>query len=103
MRVPLGGLRAGEGRLLVAAGREVALFLTEDGPRAVDARCPHAGGPLHDGMVSGRTVVCPLHMRRVDLDTGEVEDCEQRVRCYSVEVAEDEVRIQLPSPRRGEG
>lgn len=103
MRVPLGGLRPGEGRLLVAGGREVALFLTDAGPRAVDARCPHAGGPLHDGMVSGRTVACPLHLRRVDLDTGEVEDCEERVRCYPVEVVEGEILIELSFPRRGEG
>jgi nitrite reductase (NADH) small subunit len=91
----LAGLRPGEGRLVVVDGREVALFLTEAGPRAVDARCPHAGGPLHDGIVAGARVTCPLHLRRVDLETGEVEDCEQRVRCYPVTVRGDEVLVGL--------
>ncbi len=33
-------------------------------------KCPHKGGPLCDGIVSGATVVCPLHGWRFDLDTG---------------------------------
>jgi len=31
---------------------------------AVDNRCPHKGGPLSEGIVSGATVVCPLHAGR---------------------------------------
>jgi nitrite reductase [NAD(P)H] small subunit len=92
---PLSELRAGEGRLLVVDGREIALFLTHRGPRAVDARCPHAGGPLHDGIVSGTRVTCPLHLRVVDLDTGEVGDCAERVRRYPVRVVGGEVVLDL--------
>jgi nitrite reductase (NADH) small subunit len=80
----LADLRPGEGRLLVVDGLEIALFRTGAGVRAIDARCPHAGGPLHEGIVSGTRVTCPLHLRVVDLDSGEVEDCEARVRCYPV-------------------
>ncbi|HXM54080.1 MAG TPA: Rieske 2Fe-2S domain-containing protein [Candidatus Dormibacteraeota bacterium] len=93
--VPLAGLRAGEGRLLTVAGREIAVFLTPAGPRAVDAHCPHAGGPLHDGIVSGTRVTCPLHLRRVDLDTGAVDDCPERVRCYPAVVAGPDVLLDL--------
>jgi nitrite reductase (NADH) small subunit len=93
--VPLAALRAGEGHLVTAGAREVALFLTAAGPRAIDARCPHAGGPLHDGIVSGTRVTCPLHLRRVDLDTGEVEDCGERVRCYRARVAGGDVLLDL--------
>ena len=93
--MPLTGLRAGEGRLLEVAGREIAVFLTPDGPRAVDARCPHAGGPLEDGILSGTRVTCPLHLRRVDLDTGEVDDCAERVRCYPAVVAGTDVLLEL--------
>ena len=95
LAVPLAGLRPNEGRLLLVAGREIALFLTAAGPRAVDARCPHAGGPLQDGIVSGTGVTCPLHLRRVDLDTGEVDDCAGRVRCYPARVAGDAVVLDL--------
>jgi nitrite reductase (NADH) small subunit len=93
--VALASLRPGEGRLVVAGGREVALFLTPRGPRAVDSRCPHAGGPLHDGILSGTRVTCPLHLRRVDLDSGEVDDCAERVRCYPARVAGGEVLLDL--------
>ena len=93
--IPVADLRRGEGRLVLAEGREIAVFLTADGPRAVDARCPHAGGPLHDGILSGTRVTCPLHLRRVDLDTGEVDDCDQRVRCYAARIAGDEVVLEL--------
>lgn len=93
--VPLSDLRPGEGRLVVIGGREIALFRTDSGLRAVDARCPHAGGPLYDGLLSGRHVACPLHLRRVDLDTGEVEDCEQRVHCYRVRVEGEMVEIEV--------
>ena len=35
----------------------------------IENRCPHKGGPLCDGIVSGTAVVCPLHGWRFDLDT----------------------------------
>ncbi|TMC03784.1 MAG: Rieske 2Fe-2S domain-containing protein [Chloroflexi bacterium] len=94
LAVPLAGLRPNEGRLLVAGGREIALFLTAAGPRAIDARCPHAGGSLADGIVSGTRVTCPLHLRGVNLDTGEVDDCAERVRCYPARIAGDAVVLE---------
>jgi nitrite reductase (NADH) small subunit len=93
--IPLAGLRPGEGRLVLAGGRDIAVFLTASGPRAIDARCPHAGGPLQDGLVCGTRVTCPLHLRRVDLDTGSVEDCAGRVRCYPARIAGDAVLLDL--------
>lgn len=61
----------GEGRAVVVDGRRVAVFRAEDGWFALDGRCPHRGGPLADGIVASRTVICPLHERRFDLLTGE--------------------------------
>ena len=91
----LADLRPGEGRLAIVDGHEIALFHTAEGIRAVDARCPHAGGPLHEGIVSGTRVTCPLHLRVVDLDSGEVEDCEERVRCYPVATDGDAVLVEV--------
>ncbi len=36
----------------------------------IENQCPHKGGPLCDGIVSGTAVVCPLHGWRFDLDSG---------------------------------
>lgn len=67
----VGDVPLGEGRAVAVDGRKVALFRTEEGWFALDAACPHLGGPLADGIVAARTVICPLHERRFDLATGE--------------------------------
>jgi nitrite reductase (NADH) small subunit len=56
-----------EGRSVTVAGRRIAVFRLPDGWAAVDAACPHRGGPLQDGIVADRCVTCPLHNRRYDL------------------------------------
>ncbi len=61
----------GEGRAYVLDGKEVAVFHLHDGSvRALDARCPHRGGPLADGLTDQEVVVCPLHGFTYDLSTG---------------------------------
>lgn len=59
-----------EGRSVSIAGQRVAVFHTPDGYRAIGAVCPHAGGPLADGLVADSCVTCPLHGWRFDLRTG---------------------------------
>jgi nitrite reductase (NADH) small subunit len=54
-------------------GRTIALFNLGDRFLAVDNRCPHQQGPLCDGIVTGVSVVCPLHAWKVNLERGEVE------------------------------
>lgn len=61
-----------EGRAVKIGGLDVAVFNLGDRFLAVHNRCPHNGGPLADGIVSGTTVVCPLHAWRVDLESGVV-------------------------------
>ncbi|MCI2239376.1 Rieske (2Fe-2S) protein [Paenibacillus sp. TRM 82003] len=69
---PLDDLPVGEGRAYVVGGEQVALFRRRSGKvSAVQATCPHAGGPLADGQIDERVVVCPLHQNAFDLDTGE--------------------------------
>ena len=60
-----------EGRAVKVGNREIAIFNLGDRFLAVDNRCPHKGGPLADGIVSGATVVCPLHAWKISLETGE--------------------------------
>lgn len=75
-----------EGRSVVVGGEEIAVFRCDSGIRAVSNACPHAGGPLADGIVAGDTVTCPLHGRAVDLLSGEVTDCATPVRVHPVMV-----------------
>src|ERR671914_652232 len=62
-----------EGRAVIVGDREIAIFNLGDRFLAVDNRCPHRGGPLCDGIVTGASIVCPLHAWKVNLETGVVE------------------------------
>ena len=62
-----------EGRPVRIGTREIAIFNLGDRFLATDNRCPHAGGPLCDGIVTGSSVVCPLHAWKVNLAEGCVE------------------------------
>ena len=60
-----------EGRSVRLGARRIAVFRLHSGWAAVDHACPHAGGPLADGLVGDACVTCPLHGWRFDLLTGE--------------------------------
>jgi nitrite reductase (NADH) small subunit len=64
-----------EGRVVCVGARDIAIFNLGAGEQflAIDNRCPHKGGPLSDGIVTGTSVVCPLHAWKIDLATGCVE------------------------------
>ncbi len=60
-----------QGRAVKVGNREIAIFNLGDRFLAIDNRCPHKGGPLADGIVTGAAVVCPLHAWKISLETGE--------------------------------
>ena len=98
-----------EGRAVLIAGREIALFNL--GPSAApgagdhflatDNQCPHQGGPLCDGIVTGSSVVCPLHAWKVNLASGQVErpthGKDHCVTTYPARVEDGVVLIGLPA------
>ena len=91
-----------EGRAVRFGGDEIAIFNLGHQYLAVSNRCPHKGGPLADGIVSGESVVCPLHAWKVCLTSGNVtrpageSAC---VRSYPVKVVDGVVLIQLAEER----
>ena len=93
------GVPPREGRRGMLGDREIALFNLGDRFFAADNRCPHRGGPLCDGIVTGTSVVCPLHAWKVNLDTGAVERPAAEsgcVRTYPTRVDGDIVLVRLP-------
>jgi nitrite reductase/ring-hydroxylating ferredoxin subunit len=89
----------GEGRAVTIAGRRVALFRTATGWYALDQDCPHASGPLADGITAACSVICPLHERRFALDTGEpIGHTGRGVTAHRVEVRGDDVLVALAQP-----
>ena len=70
-----------EGRSVQVGGHDIAVFNLGDRFLAVENRCPHNGGPLADGIVSGTTVVCPLHAWKIDLECGAVKKPAESAAC----------------------
>jgi nitrite reductase (NADH) small subunit len=98
-----------EGRNVFIGERELAIFNLGNKFAAIDAACPHRGGPLCDGIVTGapslaggpvkgHAVVCPLHGWKVDLNTGNVlkPDVSVKVETYEVRLNEGVIEVNLP-------
>lgn len=90
----------GEGRAITLDGRRIAIFRSAAGWFALDAVCPHRGGPLADGIVCDSAVICPLHERRFDLATGVGLTTGDGVVAHTVEVRGDRVLVALAADAR---
>jgi nitrite reductase (NADH) small subunit len=92
---PVENIPVREGRSVQIGEDEIAIFNLGDRYLAIDNNCPHRGGPLCDGIVSGETVVCPLHGWKISLETGEVlkPDVCVRVGTYPVSVEDGVINV----------
>jgi nitrite reductase (NADH) small subunit len=98
---PVDEIPVGEGRAYVVDGTEVAVYKLRDGTlRALAAVCPHRGGPLADGLIDERVVVCPLHGHTYDLSTGaELVSGGAGVRAYAVTTEGGNIHVEAtPGP-----
>ena len=64
-------LPPGSNRELVVSGRIVALFNVDGDVFALDGVCPHQGGPLGKGALTGCIVTCPWHGWQFDVRDGQ--------------------------------
>ena|SRR5258708_4825763 len=63
---------------------------------AMDGICPHAGGPLGDGALTGTTLVCPFHGWTFDCVTGQNDvDPELKQAVYPVKVVNGEIWVDV--------
>ncbi|MEV4278105.1 Rieske (2Fe-2S) protein [Actinoplanes xinjiangensis] len=84
---PLDDIPFGEGRTYAVGSEMIAVFRLRDGSlRAVSAVCPHKGGPLADGQIDNKVVVCPLHLYAWDLATGCSQSGQPPISVYPVRV-----------------
>ncbi|OLS39036.1 nitrite reductase [Alkalihalophilus pseudofirmus] len=88
-------LSVGIGKRVKVEGIELALFKQEDHTvHAVENKCPHKGGPLSEGIVSGEHVFCPLHDWKVNVRDGQVQAPDQGcVNRYDVEIEGEQVYV----------
>lgn len=84
-------------RVVQTARGNVGLFRTAEGEVfALYDKCPHRGGPLSQGLVSGKQVTCPLHGWNIGLEDGQAlapdKGCANKVTC---KVEEGQVYLKL--------
>ena len=77
-------------------GRPVAVIHVGGRLFAVDARCPHVGGPLDRGRVTDGVVQCPWHGSQFDLATGKLKrgPATSGVQAYAVRVEGSDLLIE---------
>ena len=90
-------LKTGSGYSALAKGKQLALFLHTDGRIfAVDAECPHAGGPLDESTIKNCEVTCPLHDYKFDLISGRCStDPGLTLQTYPVCVEDNQVWVEI--------
>lgn len=79
---------------LEVAGRKVVLCEMDGDYFALEAVCPHKGGPLGACPPEHGSLFCPLHGWEFDVRTGACKTRPDKfAKCYPVRVAGDEIQI----------
>ncbi|MFQ5682396.1 MAG: Rieske (2Fe-2S) protein [Candidatus Binatia bacterium] len=60
----------GSGKTFEVNGKPVAVFNLDGQFYAISDTCLHRGGPLGEGELDGKFVVCPWHAWRYDVTSG---------------------------------
>ncbi len=96
-----GDLADGAPRTADVGGTTIMLVRAHGTVRALNDRCCHRGGPLHDGEISESTVTCPWHGSVFRLEDGSVErgpgTFPQPV--YDTRVQDGRIQVRLRQPR----
>ncbi len=88
----------GSGKLVTISGKAIALFRVGERIVALEAECPHEGGPLQDGTIEDGCVVCPWHNYKFELASGQCDiDPSLRVGTYPVTVEDNVVLVEVPT------
>lgn len=91
-------IKPGEGRAFTVDNKSIAVFRNAEGTLyALGNVCPHAGGQLAEGWMGSRTVTCPQHGWKFELQTGRcATNPDYRVRTYPVREADGQIYVTLP-------
>ncbi len=91
-------LQDGQATQVSVGDTDVLLARIDGAYHALGAHCVHYGAPLADGVLSGKTIICPWHHAVYDLTTGEHleppgRDCLTK---FEVSVDGDDVVVTVP-------
>lgn len=85
-------------KLVHTNGLDIAIFSYEGKYFAINNVCAHQHfSLLHQGIVEGSSVTCPMHGWKYDFRTGMSLDGEGKVPSYDVVVKENDIFIDIPN------
>ena len=89
-------LAPGEVTEVIIGGTAIAICNVDGEYHAVSNSCPHAGGPLGEGEMSGSLLRCPYHGWTYDVATGACQtNPEVKVPVYTVHIEREAVCVKL--------
>ena len=93
----LSEIPAGRSKRVSVGDEDIALWHVEGRIYAINNVCSHQHFPaLHQGMLDGCTVTCPMHGWRYSLETGQAEVGDGKVKTYRVIVKGEDVFVEQP-------
>jgi nitrite reductase/ring-hydroxylating ferredoxin subunit len=78
-------------------GKRLAIINLDGEIYAIDDDCPHEGGPLSEGRISGEEIECPWHTSHFNIKTGRVtmDPATEDVATYKVRLIGDAVEVEI--------
>ena len=78
-------------------GKRLALINLSGEIYAIDDECPHEGGPLSEGTISGEEIECPWHTSHFNIKTGRVtmDPATKGVATHRVRLVGDAVEVEI--------
>ena len=87
-------VRPGESKIVVVAGRPIALYNVNGAFFATDNVCLHRGGPVGEGFLEGAVITCPWHGWQYDVKTGQsFMNPAAKLRTYAVILDGEDVKV----------
>ena len=89
-------IKPGTGATFEAGGKTLAVFNVGGAYYAIDNECVHRGGPLGEGDLDGKVVMCPWHQWTYDVTTGRcVNNPSACVKSYPVTVDGTDIKVEV--------
>ena len=77
-------------------GKKILLFFLKGKVLAVDAVCPHQGGPLENCELDDEEIICPLHAYMFNVKSGEcLTYPTYSLQKYEVNIDHDLIKIKI--------
>lgn len=83
-------------KLINVKGQSIVLFFSKDKVYALNAVCPHRGGPLDEGDINDEEIVCPWHGFAFNLKTGGcLNSPGYSTKTYEVKIEGDKIKVKM--------